>query len=753
MDQNQNALDSIFDSPRAEAAPSSPGSNQFWSQLAGKLRGRYLLLGTLMLITGSIGAVGGWKHGKRSYRGEGIILFSNDMPNVAGALRAPMADPDRFIDTEATLLTDGPVIESAISSKVWQALGPPESLASIGSFAARVSMDHSDAGGILHIYFSDPNPKVAGAGVLAVVHAYEADFDERQVNLQSNDMAALIHNRTDLIAELNSYNDQLQKIVTKYGTDNLEAVQNTKMQVWQEYAKRASELEEALVMVGSDLPPSERIASLTPLDISMVDPRMAQLIDVMEEAEKQVQKCVDGGLGPNNFALIDARDQLTAAQKHVNEYAENFRNVQRNMLGNPQLDGGLGGTPNAIQSLLQNEGAVRAKQKQFERMAAQAKTEWMELGAAKFDAEKIKEQCVGIPGQITQIDTQINSVALQDQIQRSLRVITYGSNPAPFYKDNRPAWCMLGAIAGMFIPFIGMGTIALRDKRYRYSDETNKTEQGLPPLLGILPLIPVQMPDPEQAAVVAHSIHQIRVTLQIGHGTSKPATYMVTSGSAGDGKTSLTVALGMSFASSGARTLLIDGDMVGQALSRRLAEATKPGAASPMLTGSLNSSVQQTAIPNLSVLPLPNDAANNPSALSPHTVRTLLNQARSRFDVILVDTGPVMGSIEASVISSAVDGVILAVSRGRDRSVVSNAIHHLRSTNARVLGMVFNRAEGRDFRKSVASNAVRSIPAVPMPTRELPEYEGDVARFGPLAAYVTSMTRPDGITLPDEDPQ
>jgi len=43
----------------------------------------------------------------------------------------------------------------------------------------------------------------------------------------------------------------------------------------------------------------------------------------------------------------------------------------------------------------------------------------------------------------------------------------------------------------------------------------------------------------------------------------------------------------------------------------------------------------------------------------------VLEQARKRFDVILVDTGPVPGSIESSVAASQVDGVVLCVSRGQ----------------------------------------------------------------------------------------
>ena len=52
--------------------------------------------------------------------------------------------------------------------------------------------------------------------------------------------------------------------------------------------------------------------------------------------------------------------------------------------------------------------------------------------------------------------------------------------------------------------------------------------------------------------------------------------------------------------------------------------------------------------------------------------------------------------------------------------------------------MVFNRAERRDFHRSVASASIRSVSQSPSPPRKLPNYAADFARLGPLAACVAS---------------
>jgi succinoglycan biosynthesis transport protein ExoP len=738
MDQYENVRDSHFGSSPAEGARAAAHGQQFWSHLAAKLRGRYWLLAALMLTAGALGGALGWMHGNRLYRGEGIVLISNDSPLIHGALRGPATDSERFISTEASLMLERPVIEAALASDTWRNLVQTDQPMTVEAFARHVTVERPSGGQTVHVYFVHPDAAVAAAAVRALVQSYEADFRRRQADLESNDMAALQSQRDKIAGEKQELDTQIDGIVLKYGSDDLEIIEDTKLQIWQDYEKRAGELSASLVLAGSSSSPSELIARLTPTQIGIVDPRMARLLDAEDDLELRLQQYA--GLGANHPAVIDARTQLDDARKRADDYAENFRTVQLKMLNSESLTGDQGNTnqnSSVVTALLHNVDGIRQKEQKFEQMAAQTKTEWMDLGHEKLAIEKIKEERGGLAAQIAELDQQIRAVALQNQIKAVLTVISYGDSPAPFYKDSRLPWTALCALAAMCIPFIILAKVALGDPRYRYSDEADAVGDGRPPLLGILPLIPERAADSEQAAVVAHCVHQIRVTLQLGH-DARPSSYMVTSGTAGDGKTSLTVALGMSFASSGARTLLVDGDMVGQALTSRMAASTKPGAVSAMFTGTLNGSLQSTTIPNLYLLPLPKDGVNNPAGLSPQSVRDLLKQARAHFDVVLVDTGPVLGSIEASMVAGAVDGVILAVSRGQDRALISRALRQLRASGANITGMVFNRAERRDFHRSVASTSLRSVAKSPSLPRSLPNYRDDFARLGPLAACVAS---------------
>jgi capsular exopolysaccharide synthesis family protein len=241
----------------------------------------------------------------------------------------------------------------------------------------------------------------------------------------------------------------------------------------------------------------------------------------------------------------------------------------------------------------------------------------------------------------------------------------------------------------------------------RYSEEAGDDMTGMT-LLGILPNLPDRLTDPGQAATAAHGVHQIRTMLQINSDEAHNV-FAVTSSSPGDGKTSLTLALGLSFAASGSRTLLIDCDLVGAGLTARLDMAGPDGILEAMANRALLDYVRPTDIADLAMLPVGQAQAHHAGMFSPQALRRLLTEAKKHYEIILIDTGPILGSIEATPVCSAADGVILTVSRGQQRPLVEKAIAHLTSIGAKFAGIVFNRAQSNDFARSISGISLRSV--------------------------------------------
>jgi Mrp family chromosome partitioning ATPase len=77
--------------------------------------------------------------------------------------------------------------------------------------------------------------------------------------------------------------------------------------------------------------------------------------------------------------------------------------------------------------------------------------------------------------------------------------------------------------------------------------------------------------------------------------------------------------------------------------------------------------------------------------------------------VVLIDTGPILGSVEAAVLAPAVDGAILTIAQGQNRWLARTALQRLRSLGVRTVGFVYNRAKAIDFHSSPFGSSAYSI--------------------------------------------
>jgi len=115
---------------------------------------------------------------------------------------------------------------------------------------------------------------------------------------------------------------------------------------------------------------------------------------------------------------------------------------------------------------------------------------------------------------------------------------------------------------------------------------------------------------------------------------------------------------------------------------------------------------------------------------------------------VLIDTGPVPGSLEASVAAAAADGVVLVVSRGEHRPMAERSIQHLLDIGASLAGMVFNRAEGRDMDFATTTKRLSSFDRRGMRSVSKRQNEQDAADtegMGPMALAVATKA-PKGAT-------
>ena len=113
-----------------------------------------------------------------------------------------------------------------------------------------------------------------------------------------------------------------------------------------------------------------------------------------------------------------------------------------------------------------------------------------------------------------------------------------------------------------------------------------------------------------------------------------------------------------------------------------------------MLNSSLVETVQSTYIENLKVLTSGKQLKNPSETVSSISMKALLDELKNKFNVVLIDSAPLLLVPETMVISSLVDGVIFVVDAQKyHQEMLVKAKSLLQQTNAKVIGVVINNVE------------------------------------------------------------
>ena len=192
---------------------------------------------------------------------------------------------------------------------------------------------------------------------------------------------------------------------------------------------------------------------------------------------------------------------------------------------------------------------------------------------------------------------------------------------------------------------------------------------------------------------VSEAYRIIRTNLAFGSVDRSLKMIQVTSAVKGEGKTTTVCNLGISLAQAGIKTLLVDADMRRPALHTILDLGENEEGLSNALTNgdSWRAFVRPTVVTNLfcmtgGVIP-PNPA----ELLSSKRMKALLNELKDNFDMVILDSPPVISVADSAVIASCVDGIILVSRSGFiPRHISLNAKNALESVNGNIVGCILN---------------------------------------------------------------
>lgn len=286
--------------------------------------------------------------------------------------------------------------------------------------------------------------------------------------------------------------------------------------------------------------------------------------------------------------------------------------------------------------------------------------------------------------------------------------------PARASSPNPPLYLGFGLVLALLLALV---IVLLRERLDdRIHVTADDTEVLGEPIIARIPALSRRgEPDPQ----VADAFRLLKANFDLFH--EGPArVVMVTSGSPVEGKSTVTASLAVTAAADGERVALVEADLRRPGLAATAAgqgaERAEVGLTSYLVgvADEHEAGSPHPRIPGLTVFwsgPLP---PNPGSMLRSARFETLMESLREDYDRVFVDTSPISVGADATVLVPRVDGVLFVVDATQTRRSHAQAgLNQLRTAQARILGVVLNRAPVQN-RQSYGYYAV--APDLPAPS-------------------------------------
>ncbi len=199
-------------------------------------------------------------------------------------------------------------------------------------------------------------------------------------------------------------------------------------------------------------------------------------------------------------------------------------------------------------------------------------------------------------------------------------------------------------------------------------------------------------------SVFSESLRALKTGVALSNIDAPPQIILITSSLPNEGKTTLSLSVARMYASSGARTLLIDADLRHPSLHGiiRPDEKDAPVGLFEVLTGDvrINDALQNDFVDNLSLLFAGRRAENPPDLLESERMKEFLRAMRGQYDYVIIDTAPILPVVDGRILSRLVDTTVFLVKWNRTpRDAIRDALRHLRDFEANVAGVVLNQVD------------------------------------------------------------
>lgn len=564
---------------------------------------------------------------------------------------------DNYIPMQYSVLTSSEVLK-VVSKKLNLAAewGMTDELAAT-NLAGMIKVSPRRATDLVDVIVSGPDPKLVQNIAKAVPEAYKQDREMRENRLVETAIKSLqdvlreqediVNDKMMALKKLIAENDYLPSTMYRSGDNRVmtgamedEDFRNSKAQLMK-FEKDEQELA-AYVAEIQRLPDDKLMDYVTNSDLLNAEILAADSLrktyqEYMEK-DKERETLKSQNLGPKHPKMV-------ALQETANILKE-------------KLSKELVGLRSSLKSKLEMVAASRMK---WEKIVAQ-KEEDLRHHVMKMPVyEQTSREYDTALDQLKTLDARYKDEIARLRVPReSIEMYDNPLLPSAPYKPDVTLNLAVGAVAGLLL---GVGLALLLE----FMDTSVKTMEDVEralqvPVLGIIPKNVPILHSAGSLGPDAEAYRILRTNIEFNKKGLEEISLTFVSGSAGEGKTTTLCNLAYICAQGGYATLMIDGDLRRSKLHRYYELDNEVGLTSYLLEDyPLEDVIFQTPVENLYVMPAGPIPFDPSGALNSRKFSELLQEVKQRFDIVLVDSPPILGVSDSAVIVSEVDMTLMVV--------------------------------------------------------------------------------------------
>jgi tyrosine-protein kinase Etk/Wzc len=566
-----------------------------------------------------------------------------------------------------------------------------------------VSIDQKRGLDIIEI--SALSPSSFEATLIANVYAQQY----KNLNLEQNrNQLTLVTNfldeqRKEKYDELNAAEETLRDFQEKGGLIALDERASTLISVLAQFEAQKSATQ-------VDLMASNKVLENLRKELQAQNPRMADYLTSLT-SQKYITAIQEeiAKLEVNKQVALTRKDGLTEQSPVILEYDRKIIELRKEL--DKELEvlkaGIFASSPEEVKELTQKiiaeevrNQSLQTSIKELQNIVEGYEARFMKLPKNAIELARLKRNSEALEKLYLMIEQRYQEALINEQSQPgNVLIIDEARTPIRPSKPNRMLIVIIGLLLGAGL---AVGYVFVRN----YFDDTVKSPDDIESRkINVLAWIPhfesSMTGDPSVQFIVdklpdsipSEAFRALRTRIQFSRiNTESLKTILITSSAPQEGKTTIAVNLAGSFAHSKKKILLIDCDLRKPSVHKLFDKDKVPGLIDYLIgNAKLDEILNKSEISNLHYITSGTIPPNPAEMLDSQEMRTFLKKLRDQFDLIILDSPPIIAVTDSEILTSMVDGTVLVVSsENTEIEMMERSVELIRRENTQFLGTVLN---------------------------------------------------------------